>query len=251
MISSQPEPRPLALQVRAEPRHLGMLRDRLFAWLDAVGVPEELAERLVLSANEAATNVMAHAYRGREPGPLRMTAGWDGDEVTVTVADEGRWRTARPGEGLGGRGVLIMQESTERVRIDRAPEGTTVTLQASAHEVPAIPETSEPDGDRHRIDVSTVGETTVARLHGRVRRGASVHLRRQLLTATCGGVVPLVVDLGGLEAVGGGVVDALSDVAKAAAGAGERVVVIAPTDHATAELAELADAVHLVRDGDH
>ncbi|MGH3433193.1 MAG: STAS domain-containing protein, partial [Thermocrispum sp.] len=134
------------------------------------------------------------------------------------------------------------------VRIDRTTGGTTVTLRAIAHGVPAIPETAEPGGERHRLDVSTVGGTTVARLHGSVRPAAATHLRRQLLAATCGGVVPLVVDLAGLDAVSGGVTEALADVARAAEGAGERMVVVVPTEDAADRLAELGGAVHLVRD---
>lgn len=240
-------PRQLAVTMPAEPRSLPALRARLSEWLNTADVPAELAERLVLAANEAVTNAIAHAYRDQPRGQVRLTAKLRSDTLTITVSDDGRWRPARPGEGLGGRGVLIMQESVDRVRIDRTPDGTTVTLRTSTSEVPPIQETIEPAAEQHQLDVGVVGGTTVARLYGTVPDESSVHLRRQLLTATCGGVAPLVVNLVGLDALTNGVLEALTDVARAAVGAGERVVVIAPTDGDFTELAEL-DEVRLVRE---
>ncbi|MGH3434386.1 MAG: ATP-binding protein, partial [Thermocrispum sp.] len=125
-MPQEPTQRSLDLEVSAAPRHLAELRDRLARWLTATDVAGELAERLVLAANEAATNAIAHAYRDTEPGPVRLTADRDGEVVVVTVADEGSWKPARPSEGPGGRGVLIMQESMDGVRIDRSTGGTTV-----------------------------------------------------------------------------------------------------------------------------
>lgn len=245
MVTAQRDP--LDVRVVADPRRLGELRNRLNGWLADRGIFEELADRVVLAANEAATNAIVHAYRDTEPGPVRLRAETDGRSVVVTVSDEGTWKPARPGAGPGGRGVLIMQESMDDVRIDRGTHGTTVTLRASAQHVPEITDTVEPDAERHRLDVRTVGQTTVARLHGSAHPVAATHLRRQLLAATCGGVVPLVVDLAELESVDGGITEALQAVAHAADGAGERVVVVAPTEAVARRLTGLNEALQVVR----
>lgn len=244
-------PRPLAVEVDAEPECLGDLRDQLAEWLRAVRAPAELRERLVLAMNEAVTNSVAHAYRGGPAGPVRVQAQRTGDAVQVVVSDNGHWRPARPNDGPGGRGVLIMQESVDEVLIDRAPDGTTVTLRAEMREHPEVPDV-EPAGGQHRVDIGVVGDTTVARLHGTVPGASGVQLRRQLLGATCGGVVPLVVDVGGLEAITSAVVSALSAVARAVAGTGERMVVVAPSHAALAQLRPLAaigESVRVVHSG--
>lgn len=247
-------PHPLAVELPADPHLLPDLRDRLTDWLQQAGASTELTDRIVLAANEAVTNSVAHAYEEKPAGIVRVSAERDDETITVQVTDEGSWQPARP-DGRGGRGVLIMQECVDRVFIDKSPHGTTVKLQAEIREVQAIPDDGDSGVEQHRVDVGMVGGTTVARLHGSVPEPSSVLLRRQLLTATCGGVVPLVVDLVGLDSITSGVIEALMHVAKAAQGAGERVVVVVPTEHALVQLRPLdglGDAVRIVRSGgDH
>lgn len=245
-------PEPLHLEVPAEADQLPGLRGRLTAWLRMVSCPDELSDRLVLAMNEAATNSMVHAYRDGPPGMVRVSAHVERNHsIRVSVADDGHWRPAEPGEGPGGRGVLMMQECADRVLIDRSDSGTTVTLEVQYHAVP-VPTGGAGHGEaprRHRLVVRTQDDTTIAHLSGDVPDSASAMLRRQLLTATCGGVVPLVVDLAQLGSVTEGVVHALVDVARAADGAGERVIVVAPPGSRAAEqstLAGLSNVVELV-----
>lgn len=243
---------PLIVEVRAEAEHLHGLRDSLTAWLAEAGACEELADRIVLAMNEAATNAMTHAYRNRTAGTVRLTAKREsGRTVTVTIADNGRWKPARPTEGNGGRGVLMMQECVDRVRIDRTPDGTTVTLRSQLRvptedELAAAPETPR----QHELDIGMMGEATVARLSGDVPVSAAVQLRRELLTATCGGVVPLIVDLAEVGSETEGLMDALSQVARAADGTGERVVVRTHSGRLLPELgtlrASVGDTVEIV-----
>ncbi|MGH3518139.1 MAG: ATP-binding protein [Haloechinothrix sp.] len=251
-IADRADPEPLAIEVLAEPEQLPGLRERLFEWLDTVACPVELSDRLVLAMNEAVTNSIVHAYQGRRRGAVRVHADVERDRsIRISVADDGRWQPAEPGAGIGGRGVLMMQECADRVFIDRSEQGTTVTLEAQYHALP-VPTGSAGQGDasrRHRMVVRTSGGTTIARLSGDVPDSASATLRRQLLTVTCGGVVPLIVDLGELGVVTEGVVHALADVARAADGAGERVIVVAPPGSRAAgqgNLAGLGSVVELV-----
>ncbi len=65
--------------------------------------PGRLAD-LLLAVSEAVTNAVLHAYRDRAPGGVRLELRREGDEVRVTVADEGagmRPRPDSPGLGLG------------------------------------------------------------------------------------------------------------------------------------------------------
>lgn len=244
-ITEPPPPEPLIVEVRAEAEHLAGLRDLLTSWLAEAGACEDLAGRIVLAMNEAATNAMTHAYLNCAAGTVRVTAEREqGRMVKVTIADSGRWKPARPTEGNGGRGVLMMQECVDQVRIDRSPEGTTVTLRSQLRvptedELAAAPETTP----RHELDVGMMGEAAVARLSGDVPVSAAVQLRRELLTATCGGVVPLIVDLAEVGPVTEGLMDALSHVARAANGTGERVVLRTHPRRPLPELGTLRTAV--------
>lgn len=251
-------PHPLEIEVPARAQELPALRDRLTTWLAGVDCPDELADRLVLATNEAATNSIVHAYHGREPGVVRLRAELGRDRsVRVVVSDDGRWRQAEPGERRGGRGVLMMQECADRVLIDRSEQGTTVTLEVQYHALP-VPRGGAGLGlvevpRRHRLTVRTRGDLRIAHLSGDVPDSAAATLRRQLLTATCGGVVPLVVDLADLGSVTEGVVHALVDVARAADGAGERVVVVVPAGSKAdteGSLAGLGNVVEVVASAD-
>lgn len=247
-----PTPEPMAIEVDAVPQYLPALRNHLTGWLRDAGAPGELTARVVLAMNEAVTNAIAHAYRYEPSGSVRVAAQLRDDHtVSVTVADRGRWRPARPIEGTGGRGVLMMQECVDRVLIDRAPEGTTVTMLARLRDIPVQDDDggSRVNNRRHGVRVHTVGDTTVARLSGEVRESAADLLRKQLLKATCGGVVPLIVDLADLDTVTDALLSVLSQVAHAADGAGERVVVVSAPSSTPAErraLAGLSDCIQVV-----
>ncbi len=240
---------PLTIEVPADPRQLPMLRARLDEWLRAASCPGELSERLVLATNEAVTNSIVHAYRGSDLGDVRVTAEVERDRsIRVTVTDQGRWQPAEPGDGAGGRGVLMMQECADRVVIDRSERGTTVSLEVLYHTLPgsAVRSGRGDASRRHRLVVRTSGDTTIAHLFGDVPESASAMLRRQLLTATCGGVVPLIVDLGDIGSDTEGLIPAHGGGARAADGAGERVVVVAPPGSRAADRGALDGLGHVV-----
>jgi len=52
-----------------------------------------------------------------------------GDVVRVEIGDGGRWRSQRAFNGSRGRGLLLMRECVDEVRLARSPAGTTVVLR--------------------------------------------------------------------------------------------------------------------------
>jgi len=85
-----------------------------------------------LAVSEAVNNAVLHAYRDRDPtagpGKVHVTAVVRGDELRVTVADEGigmRPRADSPGAGLG---LALMGTLADRIDIDQRRGGTRVTL---------------------------------------------------------------------------------------------------------------------------
>jgi serine phosphatase RsbU (regulator of sigma subunit)/anti-sigma regulatory factor (Ser/Thr protein kinase) len=116
---------PLEMTYPARAAVLAELRGTLGRWLATAGVDADEQFDLTLSTSEAAANAIEHAYGGTESS-FTVRAEKDGERITVTVRDAGRWRTARaPG---GGRGLTIMRELVDEVKIASDEDGTTVEL---------------------------------------------------------------------------------------------------------------------------
>jgi sigma-B regulation protein RsbU (phosphoserine phosphatase) len=112
----------LALPAKAE--SLKPLRDAFEATLARAGVGSEARQRLKLVVDEAAANVIRHAYRDCAPGDMRITVhttrGWlrivlrdqappvDPSKIHPRDLDE-----CRP----GGLGINFIDQSVERWRI--------------------------------------------------------------------------------------------------------------------------------------
>ncbi len=124
-IETMPLEDSLEMTLPARPNVLGGLRNTLGRWLQAAGADENELFDITLSASEAATNAIEHAYGAREAS-FTVRCERDGQEVIVTIRDDGRWRTARR-QG-GGRGLGIMRSLLDSVTIDSDDAGTVVTL---------------------------------------------------------------------------------------------------------------------------
>ncbi|MCL7452950.1 MAG: ATP-binding protein [Anaerolineae bacterium] len=96
------------------------------------GKPKAIDD-MVLAADEAATNVIQHGYRG-QPGYLEVEVGYEHDDLVVRLRD--RAPSFDPGQvpgpdlaaplekrTLGGLGVYLMQALTDDVLYRSTPEG--------------------------------------------------------------------------------------------------------------------------------
>jgi anti-sigma regulatory factor (Ser/Thr protein kinase) len=92
-------------------------------------VPGSLAADIVLVVNEACSNSAEHAYRGQEPGMMRVAAALEDGHIQVQVADSGSWKTPPADPGTRGRGLLLMRTLSERVELDGTAQGTTVAMR--------------------------------------------------------------------------------------------------------------------------
>ncbi len=119
----------LVIENAAIPARLSDIRHRLGDWLRCASVPESLAADIVLVVNEACSNSAEHAYRGREPGTMRVEAALGDRHIHVQVSDSGSWKTPPADPGTRGRGLLLMRTLSERVDLDGTAEGTTVGMR--------------------------------------------------------------------------------------------------------------------------
>ncbi|MGH3559439.1 MAG: SpoIIE family protein phosphatase, partial [Mycobacterium sp.] len=82
---------PLVIEKHAAADQLSDIRHQFTAWMQADAIPEELIADIVLAVNEACANSIEHAYRGHEPGKVRVEAENDGAQVRVRIIDTGSW----------------------------------------------------------------------------------------------------------------------------------------------------------------
>jgi anti-sigma regulatory factor (Ser/Thr protein kinase) len=121
--------------VTAAPERAAQIRHEFSDWLRGHFTLDPIkASDVVLAVNEALANAAEFAYvTAQRPGVMHVRADYDGDAavLTVTVTDEGAWRTTGP-ETTGrarGRGIPLMHALTDRATIDSTPTGTEVRLQ--------------------------------------------------------------------------------------------------------------------------
>ena len=113
----------------AAPEHVGSARRVVSAAARRAGAGDPVLDAVRLAVSEAVSNVVVHGYRGSARGAFTVAVEWEGDELRVTVRDEGcgmQPRPDSPGAGLGlyiSRG-LVRAHGGE-LEVGDAPEGGT------------------------------------------------------------------------------------------------------------------------------
>ncbi|GHG03081.1 MULTISPECIES: ATP-binding protein [Amycolatopsis] len=113
--------------VPAEPGRLAPPRDQLAVWAPGAGLPPGRVQDLLLAVYEAMANVVVHAYPDC-PGTFTLHARRDGDAVTVTIRDHGRWQPVPRARPLGGRGLPLIHSLADQALVETSAAGTTVTM---------------------------------------------------------------------------------------------------------------------------
>jgi PAS domain S-box-containing protein len=134
MVIYRHQQNPIRIESDSTADQLVVIRHQLAGWLRAAGVAEELAVDIVLVVNEACTNCVEHAYRGRPAGKMLLEVSVTNGEIRTRITDYGSWRTPAPGPRNGGRGLLLMKELSDTMELDTTPTGTTADI---AFQVPA------------------------------------------------------------------------------------------------------------------
>ena len=83
----------LLIENEAIPARLAGVRHELAEWLRSARVPDSLVADIVLVVNEACSNSVEHAYRGQDPGTMRIEATLDDRQVAVNL--KGTFNTLR------------------------------------------------------------------------------------------------------------------------------------------------------------
>jgi serine/threonine-protein kinase RsbW len=124
----------LERQAPARAEELAGLRTAVWRYALKLGAGPEIGQAVRLAVGEALTNVVMHAYAGRDPGDMIVRAWLDDDEhFNVEVLDEGHGlipRADSPGLGLG-LGLMGQMADDLRISNREGRPGTTVFLRFS------------------------------------------------------------------------------------------------------------------------
>ena len=113
------------LTVPAVASSLRAVRVAARRWLAGVGAGPDDVGDLLTAIGEACSNAVEHAY-GPAQGTITVQIEREGEGVVVTVRDTGRWRDPRGTNR--GRGIRLMEQTSDRVEIAPGPAGTVVVI---------------------------------------------------------------------------------------------------------------------------
>jgi anti-sigma regulatory factor (Ser/Thr protein kinase) len=132
----------LCLRLAPKPTQAALLRAHLRLWLVERRPDEDELLDILLAANEAFGNAIAHAGQPRSIA-VHVDASFDDGVVEVVVRDHGRWHENRHGGGAG-LGLALMHALMDTVEVQAGPEGTTVRLRRALGAKPTC--TDDMDG---------------------------------------------------------------------------------------------------------
>ena len=121
----------MEISFAGSPSCLAELRRAIRSSLAAVpdAIPDEVVDDVVLAVSEAATNAVLYGSGDAQPVTVtvRVRGGW----IEATIRDRGRPAAPRaaPVAGLHGRGLWLIGQLVDELRLAKARPGTLVTLR--------------------------------------------------------------------------------------------------------------------------
>jgi len=124
---------PVSLSIASSPAHLAIVRAALERFCQGMGFDEAAAGQVVLSVDEALTNIIRHAYDGAEDRRIDIELIPRAESLLIRIRDYGRpvdrsrirsrdLNDVRP----GGLGVHIMTQCMDGLDYQPADGGGTV-----------------------------------------------------------------------------------------------------------------------------
>jgi anti-sigma regulatory factor (Ser/Thr protein kinase) len=98
----------------AEVRSVAPARHAVVEWLRTAQTSDPPLGDVALVVSEAVTNVVHHAYVGRDAGEVRIELALDGAELALVVADDGAGLKPRPDSPGLGYGLALMVAVSKR-----------------------------------------------------------------------------------------------------------------------------------------
>jgi len=122
-------PAPLTVTVPAHPDSLAVSRGQLREWLNSAELDSESVADVLLAVGEATANATEHAViDATAPVEICLTAVLNGDVLSVSVSDNGRWKPASVSSGHRGHGMHLINALMDTVELRTGAEGTTISM---------------------------------------------------------------------------------------------------------------------------
>jgi serine/threonine-protein kinase RsbW len=106
---------------------IASIRQALRAWLERWNIDNARLDAILVSASEALTNSLEHAYRVTGRGAIVLDAHCSDDKLEISVRDHGQWQPAIS-DPSRGHGLQVMRELADDVVLRPRTDGTSVTL---------------------------------------------------------------------------------------------------------------------------
>lgn len=133
-------PSDVSLVVPAVPDSIAVIRQTVSGICEALGADARAIGDIKLAATEACTNVVLHAYAGRDDGTIEIDARTAPDELELMVRDHGNGMAPAPmGEGLGLGLPLIAALTTTLTIVEAEGGGTEVSMTFALRDPPPEP----------------------------------------------------------------------------------------------------------------
>ncbi len=127
------------IEVPAVEHRLGEIRDFITGIAANAGFSQHEINNLKLALDEASSNVVRHAYKGMEPGPIRLEVDWRPGELDISLLDRGRsfdWKGSKTPDlnryveigKKGGLGIWFIRKLMDETDYKATPKGNTLRL---------------------------------------------------------------------------------------------------------------------------
>ncbi len=120
-------PIPKRMEYSAIPMTAPIVRAMVNRFCDQNSISPDQRFALTSAIGEAVANAVEHAYQGEDAGKFELRLEAQSDCITVDVEDRGHWRPFQKRDDRG-RGMVLMHELMDRVRINSTQHGTCLSM---------------------------------------------------------------------------------------------------------------------------
>ncbi|HET9393098.1 MAG TPA: SpoIIE family protein phosphatase [Candidatus Rubrimentiphilum sp.] len=120
-------PVPTRMEFSAVPMTAPIVRAMIHRFCDEHKLADDQRFALTTAIGEAVANAVEHAYRNDDDGRFEVRLSAQNDCIAVQVQDRGQWRTFERRDDRG-RGMIMMHELMDRVRINSTQHGTCLSM---------------------------------------------------------------------------------------------------------------------------
>lgn len=128
-----------SVQFSAKFEFLDEIRDFVGTIARAGGFGDKDVYNIQLAADEAASNIIEHAYEGVSNGVLDMACGVQGDVITIVMIDHGEsfdpstiplpdLKADLSERKIGGLGIFLMRKLMDEVHYEVQKNGNVLTM---------------------------------------------------------------------------------------------------------------------------